>query len=109
VWGLVSVLFAFGGLRAQTPAWQPSPGHTQVPIWPGAVSDTQLVTQPAAAPEATTTDNSLIGGGRMLAVNNVTRPAMTVHSGSIPPFSPTTFLLLSGNTLLIRSGLASIR
>src|SRR5260370_7044797 len=26
------VVFAFGGLRAQTPAWQPSPGHTQVPI-----------------------------------------------------------------------------
>jgi hypothetical protein len=26
---------AFGGLSAQTPAWQPSPGHTQVSIWPG--------------------------------------------------------------------------
>ena len=30
------VLFACRGLSAQTPVWQPSPGHTQVPIWPGA-------------------------------------------------------------------------
>ena len=29
------VMFAFGSLNGQTPAWQPSPGHTQVPIWPG--------------------------------------------------------------------------
>ncbi len=35
------IMFAFGGLSAQQPAWQPSPGHTQVPIWPGAVPDPQ--------------------------------------------------------------------
>jgi len=29
------VVFAFGGLSAQTPAWQPSPGHTQVPDMAG--------------------------------------------------------------------------
>jgi acetyl esterase/lipase len=54
------VVFAFGGLSAQTPAWQPSPGHTQVPIWSGAVPDAQ----PAAGPE----------------VDNVSRPTMTVYS-----------------------------
>jgi acetyl esterase/lipase len=70
------VVFAFGGLSAQTPAWQPSPGHMQVPIWPGAVPDAQ----PAAAPEVTTTDESLIADKRVLAVNNVSRPAMTVYS-----------------------------
>jgi hypothetical protein len=37
------VVFPFSGLSAQTPAWQPSAGHTQVPIWPGAVPDAQLV------------------------------------------------------------------
>ena len=37
----LSVVFAFAGLSAQTPAWQPSPGHTQVPIWLGAVPDAQ--------------------------------------------------------------------
>jgi len=28
------VVFAFRGLSAQKPGWQPSPGHTQMPIWP---------------------------------------------------------------------------
>jgi len=40
------VVFVCGGLSAQTPAWQPSPGHTQVPIWPGAVPDPQPVAGP---------------------------------------------------------------
>jgi hypothetical protein len=33
--------------RAQTSVWQPSPGHTQVQIWPGRVPDAQ----PVAGPE----------------------------------------------------------
>ncbi len=71
------IVFAFGGLSARkTRVWQPSPGHTQVPIWPGAVPDAQ----PVAGPEATTTDDSLIGGKRVLAVSNVSRPTMTVYS-----------------------------
>lgn len=37
------VVFSFGGLSAQKPVWQPSPGHTQVPIWPGRVPDPQPV------------------------------------------------------------------
>ncbi len=41
------VVFAFGGLSAQAPVWQPSPGHTQVPIWPGTAPDAQ----PVAGPE----------------------------------------------------------
>jgi hypothetical protein len=31
------LLPAFGGLHAQTQAWQPPPGHEQKPIRPGAV------------------------------------------------------------------------
>src|SRR6202162_4386671 len=72
------VVFAFAGQTAQMPAWQPSPGHAQVPIWPGTVPDAQ----PAAAPEASTTDDSLIAGKRVLAVNNVSQPTMTVYSPS---------------------------
>jgi len=69
------VVFAYGGARAQSPAWPP-PGHTQVPIWPGAVPDAQ----PLAAPEVTTTDESLIAGRRVLAVSNVSLPTMTLYS-----------------------------
>jgi len=70
------VVFAFGGLSAQTPAWQPSPGHTQVPIWPGAVPDAQPIT----GPEKTATDTRLVAGRPWVYVSNVSRPTMTVYS-----------------------------
>lgn len=59
-------VFELGSLNAQTPVWQPSPGHTQVPIWPGAAPDAQ----PAAAPESDTKN----------VVRNVSQPTMTVYS-----------------------------
>jgi acetyl esterase/lipase len=54
--------FAFGGASAQELAWQPSPGHTQVPIWPGAVPDAQ--------PGAASADSA----------DSVSQPTMTVYS-----------------------------
>jgi acetyl esterase/lipase len=72
------VVFACGGLSAQTPAWQPSPGHTQVPIWPGAAPDAQPVPGPEAAKSSG--KDSLIGGRQVVSVTNVTRPTMTVYS-----------------------------
>jgi acetyl esterase/lipase len=63
-------VFAFGGLSAQTPGWQPSPGHSQVPIWPGQAPDAQ----PVAGPEVVET--SSLGAG----VSNVSQPTMTVYS-----------------------------
>jgi acetyl esterase/lipase len=70
------ILVASGGLRAQTPVWQPSPGHTQVPIWPGAVPDAQ----PVPGPEYMETSNGLIGGRPTVGVYNVSKPTMTVYS-----------------------------
>ncbi|HKR94269.1 MAG TPA: alpha/beta hydrolase, partial [Candidatus Angelobacter sp.] len=67
IFALCSV-FVFGGLNAQQTVWQPSPGHTQVPIWPGAAPDPQLV----AGPEDATP--------RMNDISNVTVPTMTVYS-----------------------------
>jgi acetyl esterase/lipase len=67
---------AFGGVSAQTPAWQPSPGHVQVPIWPGAAPDAQ----PVAMPEATATAENLVAGKPWDYVENVTRPTMTIYS-----------------------------
>ena len=71
------VVFAFGGLRAQTPVWQPSPGHTQMPIWPGAAPDPQPVAGPEAAESSGKDD--LVAGRQVVAVSNVTRPTMTVY------------------------------
>jgi acetyl esterase/lipase len=49
------------------PVWQPSPGHTQIPIWPGAAPSAL----PAKGPEFCTEKDGL---------GNVTRPTITVYS-----------------------------
>ena len=68
----------FGSLSAQKPVWEPSPGHTQVPIWPGAAPDPQ----PVAGPEYSETSGKdfLPGGRPAVGVSDVTRPTMTVYS-----------------------------
>ncbi len=72
-----SFLFVAGGLSAQTLGWQPSPGHTQVPIWPGAVPDAQ----PAAGPESVITNNNpLVAGRPWISVERVSEPTMTVYT-----------------------------
>jgi acetyl esterase/lipase len=71
---VVSSLIALGGVSAQQIAWQPSPGHTQVPIWPGAAPDAQ----PVAGPEVATTVKDPPPG--VQGVGRVSRPTMTVYS-----------------------------
>jgi acetyl esterase/lipase len=73
------VVFAFGCLSAQTPVWQPSAGHTQVPIWPGAVPDAQPVEGPEAFSSRTDRD-FLVAGRPVAGVGKVSRPTMTVYS-----------------------------
>lgn len=65
--GFVFLASFCGGspLSAQS-VWQPSPGHTQIAIWPGAAPDGQSV----PGPETHTPG----------AVTNVTRPTMTVYA-----------------------------
>jgi hypothetical protein len=50
---------------AQADGWQPSPGHVQIPIWPGAVPDAIPDPKPESADS---------GGG----ANHVSRPTMTL-------------------------------
>ena len=72
------VVFGFSALSAQKPVWQPAPGHTQIPIWPGAAPDPQTV----AGPEYSETSGKDFhpGGRPAVSVSNVTRPTMTVYS-----------------------------
>jgi acetyl esterase/lipase len=73
----VIALFASRCLSAQQPSWQPSPGHRQVQIWPGAVPDARPVT----GPETTKIDaKDLVAGRPWLYINNVSLPTMTVYS-----------------------------
>jgi acetyl esterase/lipase len=77
---LVSALclvFVCNAANAEIPGWQPSPGHQQVPIWPGKVPDAQ----PVAAPEneTKTVQDKLVAGKPWTYVGNVSRPTMTVY------------------------------
>jgi acetyl esterase/lipase len=69
------VVSGFAVLRPQTPDWQPSPGHTQVPIWPGKAPDAV----PIAGPEVTATVQNP-GDPPATVVGRVSRPTMTVYS-----------------------------
>lgn len=67
--------FAVLHVDAQTNLWQPSPGHTQIPIWPGMPPDAK----PLPAPEYVT--NTLTPKGATIVwVRNVTQPTITVYS-----------------------------
>ena len=74
----VCLLLAPAALSPQTPVWQPSPGHTQIQIWPGAAPDPQ----PVKGPEAAATATNLVAGKSWTYVSNVTQPTMTVYSPS---------------------------
>ena len=68
--GLILLASACQGtaLSAEPTVWQPSPGHTQIPIWPGVAPDVQSVPGPETHTQG--------------AVTNVTRPTMTVYAPS---------------------------
>ena len=68
---LFAVCFVFGcaSLLAQKPGWQPSPGHTQVPIWPKTPPDAQFGPPP-------NTETMPEPG----EIDNVSRPTITVYS-----------------------------
>lgn len=75
---LIFVLLAFvcSNLSAQTNVWQPSPGHTQVPIWPGTPPDAQ----PPPGTEFARTSDGLLAGKPVVIVERVSQPTMTVYS-----------------------------
>ena len=73
----LGVVFSCGGLSAQRNVWQPSPGHTQVAIWPDAVPDAQPMMRPEYEK---TTSNSPLTGKSVLFVDQVSQPTMTVYS-----------------------------
>lgn len=66
-------------LTAQTNVWQPSPDHTQIPIWPGKIPDAL----PAAGPERidmASEPKDFVAGKPWMGIRNVSRPTMTVYS-----------------------------
>jgi acetyl esterase/lipase len=62
--------------EAPPPTWDPGPGLTQIPIWPGDVPDAS----PLPGPESVETGKKLIGGKTVTGITNVSRPTMTVYA-----------------------------
>jgi acetyl esterase/lipase len=69
-----------GTLSAQTNVWEPSPGHSQVPIWPGAGPAAPGVTGPEAVLSNT---DWVVAGKPFVFVVNVSQPTMTVYSPKV--------------------------
>lgn len=69
---------ALSRLSAQAPAWEPSQGHTQVPIWPGEAPDAQPVKGPETS--MTTVKDDTVAGKPYTYVEHVSRPTLTVYS-----------------------------
>jgi acetyl esterase/lipase len=79
---LVAVLSVALPCAAQK-AWQPSPGHVQLPIWPAAAPDAKPLDEPEVA--GTVVDDATgkakpVGGKPWIYVANVSKPTMTVYS-----------------------------
>ena len=71
------MLCASSLISAQTSVWQPSSGHTQLPIWGETVPDAR----PVPGKEfVETTKGQMVAGKPYVWVSNVTRPTMTVYS-----------------------------
>jgi protein-L-isoaspartate(D-aspartate) O-methyltransferase len=69
-------------LGAAQSAWQPAPGHEQIPIWPNVVPDAR----PKDGPEVSGTVVDAKGSPRLVAgkpwvyIDRVSQPTMTVYS-----------------------------
>jgi acetyl esterase/lipase len=72
------VAIAPGCEPALADTWQPSPGHTQIPIWPGTPPDAK----PMSGPEIAGGVKKVIAGKPYTYVTRVFDPTMTVYSPS---------------------------
>jgi len=73
---LLCLLLTCVSVQAKASVWQPGAGHTQLPLWPGAVPDAQ----PMPGPEEASPSKKLLAGKPVTAVTNVSRPTMTVYA-----------------------------
>jgi acetyl esterase/lipase len=74
---LFAALLAATASLAQQPAWQPSPGHTQIPIWPNGAPGA-AANLPAEV-DTTTEKMGLIAGRRVARLGNVSTPTITLY------------------------------
>ena len=65
-------------LWAQTPAWQPAPGHLTLHLWANGAPDP--TPNPAPEVNTTTAQQPLIAGGPLIRLGNVSDPTLTLYA-----------------------------
>ena len=80
VWIVISFYLPSGSIPpcAQADPWRPARGRTQMPLWPGTPPDAASGGATAAETTAVVKDR-LIAGRPWVAVQNVSRPTITVY------------------------------
>lgn len=78
----VAGLVLFSGMAAcqakgQSATWQPSPGHTQIALWPGAPPDGGATKEPETV---TVYREKPVAGRPWTYISNVSQPTITVYS-----------------------------
>lgn len=74
----LAILGIYNGLFAQSPAWQPGPGHHTLPLWPQGAPGAQP--HPGPEVDVTTAKDDLIAGKRVIRLGNVSTPTLTLYS-----------------------------
>ncbi len=64
-------------INTQADTWQPSQGHTQIPIWP------KSALQPTNLEDMKIVTNLLVAGKEWIKVSRVSQPTMTVYSPKV--------------------------
>lgn len=65
-------------LWAQTPAWQPTPGHVTLHLWPNGPPG--AAPNPATETDATTAKDPLIAGKPIIRLGDVSDPTLTLYT-----------------------------
>lgn len=63
---------------AQTPAWQPTPGHVTLQLWPHGAPD--ATTNPGPEVNTTTAQQPQIAGRPLIRLGNVSDPTLTLYA-----------------------------
>lgn len=77
----ICIMLAFFNLNACAAVWQPSTGHTQIPIWPAGKMPDAL--SPTKLESVRTNTSALVAGKPWTAISNVSQPTMTIYSPKI--------------------------
>ncbi len=75
---LVAIVLLSAAFFAQAPAWQPTPGHLTLNLWPQGAPGAQPSL--AAEVDATTAKDNLIAGKPLIRLGNVSVPTLTVYA-----------------------------